>query len=175
MGSSVDLECLKDIASHFVIESTRTIDQDPRFGFVLLSEIASRALSAGINDPGTALEVINSAIRLLKKRTDLIRKVGDLQNEVLFSRVFVPSIQGSEFIASVFAPIARDGASMFEVGVRLQKALKSLKSYDPEYQMGCELYAEYSRQHSSLALKTQFEKDIVANAWNEKGSRYSNA
>ncbi len=169
VNTSVDLECLKGIASHFEIENIRTFDQDPRFGFVLLSEIASRALSAGINDPGTALEVINSATRLLKMRTDLIREAGDRQNEVRYSRVFVPSLQGSELIASVFAPIARDGATMFEIGVRIQETLKSLKLYDPEYQIGCDLYAEFNKQHSSLTMKTQFEKDLVTNAWNENG------
>ncbi len=162
--TSVDLECLKAIASHFVIEKSRTFDQDPGFGFVLLSEIASRALSQGINDPGTALDVISSATRLLKMRSDLIRKANATQKVASYSKVFVPSLKGDELIGTVFAPIARDGAAMYEVGVRIQKALRALKNYDPEYQMGCEFYADFTKKHASLTLKTQYEKDLVANA-----------
>jgi uncharacterized membrane protein len=110
--SSVALECLKAIVSHFEIENERSFDQDPRFGFVLLSEVASRALSPGINDPGTALAVVSSATRLLKIRTDLIRKAAANPKEVSHARVFVPSLRGDQLIQAVFVPIARDGAAI---------------------------------------------------------------
>lgn len=49
----------------FVIGNQRTFEADPRFGFVVLSEIASRALSPTVNDPGTAIDVIATSTRLL--------------------------------------------------------------------------------------------------------------
>ena len=52
------------IASAFVIGRERIFDEDPRFGIVTLSEIADKALSPGINDPGTAIAVIGSLVRL---------------------------------------------------------------------------------------------------------------
>ena len=47
------------------VEAERSFDQDPRFGLAVLSEIASRALSPAINDPGTAIDVIGRAVRLM--------------------------------------------------------------------------------------------------------------
>jgi uncharacterized membrane protein len=164
VSSNLDPECFEVIASHFVIDKARTFNQDPLFGFILLSEIGSRALSPGINDPGTALDVISSATRLLKIRSDLKKKSNDSMKSTLYSRVFVPSLRSMELIGTLFAPMARDGAGMFEVGIRIQKSLKALKGYDPEYQSGCDFYANFAKEHSNLTLKTQTEKDLVANA-----------
>ena len=44
------------IAATFVIGGSRVFDQDPRFGLLVLSEIASRALSPAVNDPGWGQE-----------------------------------------------------------------------------------------------------------------------
>jgi uncharacterized membrane protein len=42
----------------------RYFHEDPRFGLITLSEIASRALSPAVNDPGTAIQIISSHVRL---------------------------------------------------------------------------------------------------------------
>ena len=49
----------------FTIGDERSFEQDPRFGLVVMTEIASRALSAATNDSGTALDVVGRTIRLL--------------------------------------------------------------------------------------------------------------
>jgi uncharacterized membrane protein len=41
----------------------RYFHEDPRFGLITLSEIASRALSPAVND-GTAIQIISSHVRL---------------------------------------------------------------------------------------------------------------
>ena len=53
------------VAEAFTVGAERTFDQDPRFGLCVLAEIASRALSPAVNDPGTAIDVIGRAVRLL--------------------------------------------------------------------------------------------------------------
>merc|ERR1711969_401193 len=53
------------VAEAFTFGPVRTFDQDARFGLTVLSEIASRALSPGLNDPGTAIEVTGRVERLL--------------------------------------------------------------------------------------------------------------
>jgi uncharacterized membrane protein len=47
------------------VNDLRDYDQNSRFGHVVMGEIASRALSPGINDPGTAIEVITRVGRIL--------------------------------------------------------------------------------------------------------------
>ncbi len=57
-------EDTKKIAKAFLIGQDRAFDEDPRFGLIVLSEIASRALSPAVNDPGTAIDIIGTLVRL---------------------------------------------------------------------------------------------------------------
>ncbi|MGH3278879.1 MAG: DUF2254 domain-containing protein [Trebonia sp.] len=45
----------------------RTMRQDPAFGFRLLADISARALSPGVNDPTTAVQVLDQIELLLRK------------------------------------------------------------------------------------------------------------
>ncbi len=133
------------IADAFIIGENRTFEADPRFGLIVLSEIASRALSPGINDPGTAIVIIGRFVRLFagwsKPVTD------DEKTEEKFDRVLVPALSLAEMFDDAFNAIARDGAGAVEVGTRLQKAFVSLSSVDYPDMKQTALY------HSGLALE----------------------
>lgn len=109
--------------SAFTVADARDFGQDPRFGLIVLAEIASKALSPGINDPGTAIRVIGALARVLHDHapTALAEEGG-----VRYPRVRVPPLDPDALFDDAFRPIARDGAGLVEVGVRLQKALASL-------------------------------------------------
>lgn len=104
------------------IGAERSFDQDPRFGLAVLAEIASRALSPAVNDPGTAIDVIGRAVRLLaewgKQTTE--------QDDITYSNVFVKPIGTADLFDDIFNPIARDGAALIEVQLRLLKGLQAL-------------------------------------------------
>ncbi|WP_303855028.1 DUF2254 domain-containing protein [Salinicola salarius] len=55
----LDDERAEKIASAFTVGPARRFEQDPRFGVIVLSEVASRALSPGINDPFTAITALH--------------------------------------------------------------------------------------------------------------------
>ena len=105
----------------FRVEQHRTYEQDPRLGLVALAEIGSRAVSTAINDPGTAIEVLGAVQRVV---TELL--CGEAVEEVRCDRVHVPALSLDDLIEDVFRPLARDGAAMVEVGLRLQKVLAGL-------------------------------------------------
>jgi uncharacterized membrane protein len=105
----------------FSIDTQRSFDQDPRFGLSVLAEIASRALSPAVNDPGTALDVLGRAVRVLS-----CCSTGQSLPEPRFPGVWVPAVDMHDMFDDVFAPIARDGAALFEVQLRLQKSLLEL-------------------------------------------------
>lgn len=138
-----DEEQRGELLQAFVVGLERSFDQDPRFGVIALSEIASRALSPGINDPGTAVDVIGRILRIMAIWTEAT----EAEKEVRYPKVFVPTIAISDLFDDAFTPIARDGAGTLEVGIRLQKALNSLAQCDAER------YYENARRHSALALK----------------------
>ncbi len=131
------------IRNAFSISGDRSFDQDPRYGLIVLSEIASRALSPAMNDPGTAIDVMSTAIRLLAPWV----KPREEKADILFPRVYVPAIDTQDLFKDIFMPIARDGAHIMEVGIRLQKAYASLAA------IGDEKCKAIAKVHSALILK----------------------
>ncbi|WP_198367068.1 DUF2254 domain-containing protein [Roseomonas sp. KE0001] len=106
----------------FTLGDQRGFEQDPRYGMIVLTEIACRALSAATNDTGTAIGVLAALGRLLGRWAET--KAED--EEAAFPRLRVPDIAPDVFFNDVFRPIARDGAGEVEVGIRLQKTLAML-------------------------------------------------
>jgi uncharacterized membrane protein len=135
----------KAVASAFTVGSDRSFDHDPRFGLCVLAEVASRALSPAVNDPGTAIDVIGRAERVLLRWVE--GPTDGKARPVEYPAVWVPPLDPDDFFDDVFAPIARDGAGMIEVAVRLQKALRALAATDNL------LVAAAARRHSRLALE----------------------
>lgn len=133
------------ILNAFTIGKDRTFDEDPRFGLLVLSEIASRALSPAVNDPGTAIDIIDSLVRLFTSWSRTEKR--EQNEEPAFDRVIVPDISLDDMFDDAFNAIARDGAGNLEIAVRLQKAFKSLSSLDNE------TMAEVSRDHAHLAFR----------------------
>ena len=112
-----------DFRSAFTIGDSRSYDQDPRFGLIVLGEIAAKALSPGVNDPGTAIQVISSGVRLL----DIWAGDAAVEKQTpVRDRLFVPGIVDADLLDDVFGPVARYGAGDLAVSIRLQKGLRAL-------------------------------------------------
>ncbi|MDQ3511982.1 MAG: DUF2254 domain-containing protein [Pseudomonadota bacterium] len=139
-----EAEAQQKVREAFSIDHLRSYDQDPRFGASVLSEIASRALSTGINDPGTAIDVIGRAVRLLAIWS---RPPEEGIQDISHPSVYVPEIALPDLFDDLFRPIARDGADKLEVGIRLQKGLLALA------QTGDERFLKCAQHHSRQALQ----------------------
>lgn len=132
----------EDTLRHAVtIGNERDFDQDPRFGLVVLSETAQRALSPAVNDPGTAIDVIGRATRLLSRWSEPIDAAAPQ-----FPRVFIPALTAQDLFEDAFMTIARDGAAQVEVQLRLQKSLAALA------RLGGEDFQAAARRQAALAL-----------------------
>ncbi|MDN5785973.1 DUF2254 domain-containing protein [Pseudorhodobacter sp.] len=120
-------EMPKDEQIHdaFSVGDTRSYEQDPRFGITVLSEIAERALSPAVNDPGTAIDVLGRSVRLLALLGN------EHGHELRFPRVWVPPLSLTDMFNDIFPAIARDGAATFSVQIRLQKCLLALAQIAP--------------------------------------------
>ena len=114
------------LAKAFLIGGERQFDEDPRFGLIVLSQIASRALSPAVNDPGTAIDIIGTFVRLFALWIEPVEE-GDSRISI-YDRVEVPEISVQDMFDDAFTAIARDGAGCIEVIERLQKALDALAS-----------------------------------------------
>lgn len=155
LGAALDAEA---VCRAFAISDARSFDQDPRFGLIVLSEIASRALSPGVNDPGTAIDVVGRLARLLCGW----EVPGKASSE---ARLFVAALDPADLIEDAFAAIARDGAGNLEVQIRLQKALRTLAVHaDEGLARAARAMAARAFGHAEagLALKADLERLAAA-------------
>jgi uncharacterized membrane protein len=154
--SDDEVEIVRDA---ILIGQERSYDQDVRFGFVVLAEIAMRALSPAVNDPGTAIDVIGRGVRLLHDRA----RTPPADCPPKWPHVMVPEIAVADLLDDLFSAIARDGVAMASVHIRLQKAFGALTAF------GDEALGQAARAQSADALArfrqgpaTAQEKDRVA-------------
>ena len=139
------------IIATLTIGVRRTFEHDPRFGLSVLSEIASRALSPAVNDPGTAIDVIGRGVRSLTcwgtPKEPAAKIDADCQH------VYLRGLTVDDLFDDFFAPIARDGAGLVEVDLRMMKALVSLAQINPAMFRGaCTRHAELLLKHANTAL-----------------------
>ncbi len=141
----MDEEAIKEVVTAFTVGDERSFDQDPRFGLCVMSEIASRALSTSLNDPGTAIDVIGRALRVLSVWSGHTDEEED-DVEVIYPRLRVRPLGLDDLFDDIFTPIARDGATIIEVQVRLQKVLLALGRLEGKS------FRDNAIRHSKLAL-----------------------
>lgn len=127
-GCSPDADMRRALVAAVTLGRERTFDEDPRFGLIVLAEIASRALSPAVNDPGTAIDVIGRVVRLLAAPQD---DTGG-NPPPRCARVLVLPVDPAEMLLDALRPIARDGAALIEVQIRLTKALQALALAHPD-------------------------------------------
>ncbi|MDD3675870.1 MAG: DUF2254 domain-containing protein [Thauera propionica] len=138
-----DEEGVRSIRAAFDIGRDRSFDQDPRFGVVVLAEIACKALSPAVNDAGTAIATLGALNRVLA----ILTEPPEENRTVAYAHVFVPPIAVEDVFEDAFSSISESGAASLAVGIRLQKTLKSL------HRMGSSEFRSAAVRQSQLALK----------------------
>ena len=127
---TLDEDRISAVRRAFVVGDERTFENDPRFGLIVLAEIASRALSPAVNDPGTAIDVIETTVRVLAEWIDCHREA---DASVDHPNVTVAPISPDDIMEDAFRPIARDAAGMVEVCLKSIGGLKTLEAISPDY------------------------------------------
>jgi uncharacterized membrane protein len=156
-SASSECTCIDEIKATFVIGPERTFESDPRFGMVVMSEIASRALSSAVNDPGTAINIIGSLVRMLSKWSGVCQEneaAGRASEKPLYDRVALADLSADDLFNDAFTAIVRDGAGSLEVCIRIQKAFLALSS------IGDEDMANAASRLSDLAFRYA-EKSLI--------------
>ena len=139
------------------VSDIRSFDQDPRFGLAVLSEIAIRALSPAVNDPGTAIDVIGRQSRLLTlwARGRAIKP----EDKIAHPRIHVPPLASADLFEDAFMMIARDSATMIEVQLRLQKNLAALcRLGDAAFRAAAATQSRLATGRAEMALALEADK-----------------
>jgi uncharacterized membrane protein len=117
----------ESIAKCVLVERERSMRNDPVFGFRQLVDIADKALSPGINDPTTAVQVLDQLHELLRKiasegpRSDVFSDDSDIP------RVFVPRASWQHYLDHALEEILLYGRSSLHVMRRLRTLVVDLE------------------------------------------------
>ena len=124
------------LAGRIALGTERTIEQDPAFALRILVDIAIRALSPAVNDPTTAVQVINHL-------EDTMALIGDTpgldgrweyRDDGDMLRLVMPAHRFDDLVGLAFTEIRDYGRTSIQVLRRLRAALVELESSVlPEY------------------------------------------
>ncbi len=158
LGAGISQEAHAAVQRAFVIESHRTFEQDPRLGLIALSEISSRALSPGINDPGTAVEVLSATHSVL----GLALRASSVSSSKA-PRVHLREIEPRDMLEDAYRPVSRDGSAFAEVMMRVQRELGALiAAADGPWTAALRAQAVDSFRRAERALQHPADIDEVA-------------
>jgi uncharacterized membrane protein len=135
----------------FALGRERTIDQDPAFALRILVDIAIRALSPAVNDPTTAVQVLDyiEDLLLAVSRRDL-HGLGELCDETGRPRVVLPVRRWEDYMELGVTEIREYGATSVQVARRLRALLvQLLADAPPPHRIAVE--AELSKLDVSVA------------------------
>ena len=109
----------------------RSTSQDPAFGLRQLVDIASRALSSGVNDPTTAVQAIDQIHDLLLRLGSGRLHSGAMRDGDGKIRLIVPTRDWDDYVHLAIEEIRLYGAGSIQVTRRLNAMLEDLEDRLP--------------------------------------------
>jgi uncharacterized membrane protein len=136
----------------FALGDERTIEQDPAFAVRIMVDVALKALSAAINDPTTATQVLDHLEELLRLigATPLEGHVKVIRDEDGAVRIVAVGRRWEEYLELACTEIREYGAGSIQVQRRLRAMLEVLRdTVRPEHVEAVE--AELERLDATVA------------------------
>lgn len=124
-AASVDWDA--EVARGLGLSRSRTMQQDVSFGFRQLVDIAERALSAGINDPTTAVQVVDELHDLLRRMAGLAESYPVRYDDSGTPRLVLTERTFRDYLDLAVDEIAHYGADDVQVPRRLDAMLVDLE------------------------------------------------
>ncbi len=125
----LDKKTIEKIQSYFIFYTGESINENFIYGLRQLMEIAVKALSPGINDPGTAKLCINMISDIMSEFIDI-----DILNVVYDKnkspRILLNKINFEEICELCFDPIRQYGKQDKSIGVEVLKSIQQIKNLD---------------------------------------------
>ena len=120
---------LEELMKAVVIGEERSYSQDPRYGYIVLCEIALRAMSPGVNDPGTAIAVLGSYVRSMRRwvdgtHRDTERKIDE--SDIKYNAVHMPIVATEDIVQDMFAPLLPFIGEHYNVVMQTNKSLVAM-------------------------------------------------
>jgi uncharacterized membrane protein len=157
-GATSGARAERRLRKMIVLGDERTIEQDPAFAIRIMVDMANRALSPAINDPTTAVQVLNhlSDVLRLIGTTDFSRSRWRAGNAIRTGLV-IPARSWEDYLALGVTEIREYGSVAIQVMRRLRAMLEELRDQvRPEHRPAVE--EELARLH--VTIKRTFANSV---------------
>jgi uncharacterized membrane protein len=125
-GTVLPAAAAKRLSTMLALGAERTIEQDPAFGIRVMVDIAIRALSPAVNDPTTAVQVLDHLGEILRFVGATAPPSGSASPGALRSGVIMPVRTWPDFLALGMTEIREYGSTSIQVMRRLRALLEEL-------------------------------------------------
>jgi uncharacterized membrane protein len=157
----------EELAGMFALGDERTIEQDPAFALRIMVDIAIKALSAAINDPTTAVQVLNHMTELLRLigATPLEGRTRVMRDESHAIRIVASGRRWEDYLVLGVTEIREYGADAIQVLRRLRAMLVELhESVLPEHRAAVDAELERLTATVELSFGESVDFDRAATA-----------
>jgi len=125
-GSTLPVAASRHLSGMVALGAERTIEQDPAFAIRVMVDIAIRALSPAVNDPTTAVQVLDYLEEVLRIVGATARPPDGASTDFLATGVVMPVRTWPDFLALGVTEIREYGATSIQVARRLNAMLGEL-------------------------------------------------
>jgi uncharacterized membrane protein len=115
-----------------VLGDERTLDDDPAFALRVLVDVAIRALSPAVNDPTTAVQILDRIEDLLRYAAAKNLAVGRVTDDAGVTRLVYPTPTWDDLVELGLDEIRAFGASQYQIARRVRALLDALLADLPE-------------------------------------------
>jgi uncharacterized membrane protein len=161
-GPTLPLATSGHLSGMVALGAERTIEQDPAFAIRVMVDIAIRALSPAVNDPTTAVQVLDYLEETLRV-VGVAEPPGGASPAALTSGVVMPVRTWSDFLALGITEIREYGATSIQVARRLRALLGELgELVRPENRAAVEEEVRRLDATVAIAYGTGIDLDIAS-------------
>jgi uncharacterized membrane protein len=119
------------LLSMIALGNERTIDQDPAFGIRVMVDIANLALSPAVNDPTTAVQVLDHLGETLRMMGNTDLATEGVRSSGARPLVIIPTRSWDDIVTLAVTEIREYGARSIQVSRRLRAMLESVRDSVP--------------------------------------------
>ncbi len=148
----------RQVGALIAVGTERTFEQDPVLALRILVDIAVKALSSSINDPTTAVSVIDHIEDLLEDLAHCDLAVGTIRDQTGKVRVTVPSPTWPAFLYLATTELRLYCGGSLNVARRLHTMLRNLRERVPQDYIG-DVDAELERLEQTIDSSFPLEAD----------------
>lgn len=169
-AKEVDEEIARTVRQALVLGPERTPEQDIEYGLIEISDIAIKALSAGINDPTTAQRCIDRLGHILSALGTRAHSMGVRADEAR-SHVYARNLSFERAVGLAFDQVRHFGCPNPSIARKLLGTLATLVHLLPNHRHAPLLaQAEAVREQARAACNASCELEALERVWTDFSS-----